>query len=91
MASFFAFSGFIYFTALYLQQVRGYGPLAAGMIMLPGAVPVLACGPISGRLVATRGARSVLVGGTSRSEPAPSCWRSPRPPRRCGRSSHRRF
>ena len=63
-ASFFAFSGFIYFTALYLQQVRGYGPLAAGVIMLPGALPILVCGPISGRLVATRGARSVLVGGT---------------------------
>ncbi len=64
VSTFFAFSGFIYFTALYLQQVRGYGPLAAGVIMLPGALPTLIAGPISGRLVATRGPRGVLAGGT---------------------------
>ena len=64
VAAFFAYSGFVYFTALYLQQVRGLSPLAAGVVMLPGALPVLAGGPISGRLVATRGARGVLFAGT---------------------------
>jgi EmrB/QacA subfamily drug resistance transporter len=64
VAAFFAYSGFIYFTALYLQQVRGYGPLAAGLVLLPGALPTLIAGPVSGHLVGTRGARSVLAGGT---------------------------
>jgi EmrB/QacA subfamily drug resistance transporter len=64
VAVFFAYSGFVYFTALYLQQVRGVSPLLAGVVMLPGALPVLALGPISGRLVATRGARGVLFAGT---------------------------
>jgi len=64
VAVFFAYSGFVYFTALYLQQVRGMSALVAGVVMLPGALPVLALGPISGRLVATRGARGVLFTGT---------------------------
>jgi len=64
VAAFFAYSGFVYFTALYLQQVRGLSPFEAGIVMLPGALPVLAGGPISGRLVATRGARGVLFAGT---------------------------
>ena len=64
VAAFFAYSGFVYFTALYLQQVRGLSALEAGIVMLPGALPVLAGGPISGRLVATRGARGVLFAGT---------------------------
>jgi EmrB/QacA subfamily drug resistance transporter len=64
VAVFFAYSGFVYFTALYLQQVRGLSALVAGVVMLPGALPVLALGPISGRLVATRGARGVLLAGT---------------------------
>lgn len=64
VAVFFAYSGFVYFTALYLQQVRGLSALVAGVVMLPGALPVLALGPISGRLVATRGARGVLFAGT---------------------------
>jgi EmrB/QacA subfamily drug resistance transporter len=64
VAAFFAYSGFIYFTALYLQQVRGLSALEAGLVMLPGALPVLVLGPVSGRLVATRGARGVLFTGT---------------------------
>ncbi len=69
VAVFFAYSGFVYFTALYLQQVRGMSALLAGVVMLPGALPVLALGPISGRLVATRGARGVLVRGDARARP----------------------
>jgi EmrB/QacA subfamily drug resistance transporter len=64
VAVFFAYSGFVYFTALYLQQVRGLSTLDAGLVMLPGALPVLVLGPVSGRLVATRGARGVMLAGT---------------------------
>jgi EmrB/QacA subfamily drug resistance transporter len=63
-ATFFTFSGFIFFNALYLQDVRGYSALAAGFLMLPAAVPALAGGPLGGYLVGTRGPRGVLVGGT---------------------------
>jgi EmrB/QacA subfamily drug resistance transporter len=61
--TFFAFGGFIYFNALFLQDVRGYSALAAGFLTLPAAVPALIGGPLSGYLVGTRGPRGVLVGG----------------------------
>jgi EmrB/QacA subfamily drug resistance transporter len=61
--TFFTFGGFIYFNALFLQNVRGYSALAAGFLMLPAAVPALIGGPLSGYLVGTRGPRGVLVTG----------------------------
>ena len=63
VATFFTFGGFIYFNALYLQDIRGYSALAAGVLTLPAAVPALIGGPLSGYLVGTRGPRGVLVGG----------------------------
>jgi predicted MFS family arabinose efflux permease len=62
-ATFFTYGGFIYFNALYLQDVRGYSAFAAGFLSLPAAVPALIGGPLSGYLVGTRGPRGVLVGG----------------------------
>jgi EmrB/QacA subfamily drug resistance transporter len=61
---FFTYSGFIFFNALYLQDVRGYSALAAGLLTLPAAVPAVVGGPLGGYLVATRGPRGVMVGGT---------------------------
>ena len=55
VATFFTYGGFIYLNALYLQDVRGYSALAAGVLTLPAAVPALIGGPISGYLVGTRG------------------------------------
>ncbi|HUZ83075.1 MAG TPA: MFS transporter [Gaiellales bacterium] len=65
VATFFTFSGFVFLNALYLQQARGYSPLAAGLLTLPAALPTLAGGPIAGHLVGTRGARGVLTAGTA--------------------------
>jgi MFS family permease len=42
---------------VYLQDVRGFSPLAAGLYVLPMAV----CAPLAGRIVAARGARIPLV------------------------------
>ena len=64
VAAFFAFAGFVYENALYLQSARGYSALAAGVLTLPAALPTLAGGPLAGRLVATRGPRGVLTAGT---------------------------
>ena len=47
-ATFFTFGGFIYFNALYLQDIRGYSALAAGVLSLPAAVPALIGGPALG-------------------------------------------
>ena len=63
VATFFTYGGFIYLNALYLQDIRGYSALAAGVLTLPAAMPALIGGPISGHLVGTRGPRGVLVGG----------------------------
>src|SRR5262249_18337903 len=98
VAAFFAYSGFVYFTALYLQQVRGLSPLEAGIVMLPGALPVLAGGPPSrplGRPRATPGARCAAPAACasparSSSPSAPCCWRCRSLTHRCGRSSSRR-
>jgi EmrB/QacA subfamily drug resistance transporter len=61
--TFFTYAGFIFFNALYLQDVRGYSALAAGFLTLPAALPAVIGGPISGYLVGTRGPRGVLIGG----------------------------
>jgi MFS family permease len=63
VATFFTFGGFIYFNALFLEDVRGYSAIAAGLLTLPAAAPALLGGPVSGYLVGTRGPRGVLVGG----------------------------
>ncbi|GIF10747.1 MFS transporter [Actinoplanes teichomyceticus] len=45
---------------LYLQQVRGLTPLAAGAVTLPMAVAATVCAPLAGRLVGRSGPRLPL-------------------------------
>ncbi len=61
LASFAALSGFLFLNSLYLQDVRGYSPLHAGLLTLPMAVMTAVVAPLSGRLVAARGARLPLA------------------------------
>ena len=63
VAAFAAFAGFLFLNALYLQDVRGYSPLHAGLLTLPMAAMTALLPPISGRMVARRGARLPLVIG----------------------------
>jgi EmrB/QacA subfamily drug resistance transporter len=56
-----AFAGFLFLTALYLQEVRGLAAFETGMYTLPLALAMIACAPISGRLVGSRGTRPSLV------------------------------
>jgi EmrB/QacA subfamily drug resistance transporter len=58
---FAAMGGFLFLNTLYLQEVRHLSPLDAGLYMLPMAVMVLVCSPLSGRIVSRRGARIPLV------------------------------
>jgi EmrB/QacA subfamily drug resistance transporter len=60
-----ALGGFLFLNSLYLQDVRGLSALQTGMGILPAALAVTIVSPISGRLVATHGARpSLVVSGT---------------------------
>ena len=64
VCSFAALGGFLFMNTLYLQEVRGYSALTAGLYTLPIAAMTLIFAPLSGRLVGRRGPRpSLLVGG----------------------------
>ncbi len=59
---FFGMGGVFFFTSFYLQNVRGYTPLAAGLLTVPFAVGQLLLSPRSASLVRRHGAR--VVGAT---------------------------
>jgi len=66
IGAFAALGGFLFLSTLYLQNVRGLSALHAGLWMLPMAVPMFLCAPVSGRLVGSRGPRlSLLIAGTA--------------------------
>ena len=48
-------------STLYLQDVRGYSALKAGLLTIPMAVMLAVFAQLSGRLVASRGPRLPLV------------------------------
>ena len=56
-------SAVFFLTPFYLQQVLGYSPTQAGLVVVPGAVCVLVLGPLSGRLSDRYGWRPFTVGG----------------------------
>ncbi|MEJ6490044.1 MDR family MFS transporter [Leucobacter sp. USCH14] len=49
---------------LYLQNVAGLDPTAAGLVLLPGSVLMGVLGPVMGRLYDARGPRTLLIPGT---------------------------
>ncbi|NKI45510.1 MFS transporter [Streptomyces physcomitrii] len=61
VCAFSALAGFLFLSTLYLQHVRGLSALHAGLWTLPMAAVTLVCGPLSGRLVGSRGPRLPLV------------------------------
>ncbi|MFI5734334.1 MFS transporter [Kribbella sp. NPDC051587] len=61
VAGFSALSGFLFLNSLYLQSVRGYSALHAGLLTLPMAAMTVVFAPISGWLVGHRGPRLPLV------------------------------
>jgi EmrB/QacA subfamily drug resistance transporter len=64
MCAFAALGGFLFLNTLYLQDVRGLSALHAGLYTLPMAAMTIVFGPLSGRIVGTRGARTpLLLGG----------------------------
>ncbi len=61
VAAFAGLGGFLFLNTLYLQEVRGFSPLSAGLHTLPLAVMTAVFAPISGRIVGRRGPRLPLV------------------------------
>jgi EmrB/QacA subfamily drug resistance transporter len=60
---FFGMGGVFFFTSFYLQNVRGYTALAAGLLTVPFAVGQLLLAPRSSRLVGRFGAKAVGATG----------------------------
>ena len=56
-----ALGGFLFLNTLYLQDVRGFRALTAGLCLLPMALAMAVCSPLSGRIVGRRGARIPMV------------------------------
>jgi EmrB/QacA subfamily drug resistance transporter len=61
ISAFAAFAGFLFLNTQYLQNVRGYTPLEAGLCTLPMAAFSMLCSPLSGRLLSKRGPRIPLL------------------------------
>ncbi|GAA2086882.1 MFS transporter [Streptomyces albiaxialis] len=60
---FFALMGATFFSAFYLQSVRGCSPLETGLLMVPLAVAQMIFAPRARRVVARFGARAVCATG----------------------------
>jgi EmrB/QacA subfamily drug resistance transporter len=60
-----AFAGFLFLITIYLQEVRGYSALRAGLYLLPMALVMACSAPLCGRMIAARGTRlPLLIAGT---------------------------
>src|SRR5487761_284536 len=60
---FFGMGGVYFFTSFYLQNVRGFSPLDAGLLVVPFAVGQFVMSPRSASLVSRYGARAVGIAG----------------------------
>jgi predicted MFS family arabinose efflux permease len=60
---FFGMGGVFFFTSFYLQNVRGFSPLDAGLLVVPFAVGQFVMSPRSASLVNRYGARAVGIAG----------------------------
>ncbi len=61
ICAFAGFGGFLFLNSLYLQDVRGFSALHAGLLLAPMALMMLIFGPLSGRIVGSRGPRLPLM------------------------------
>jgi EmrB/QacA subfamily drug resistance transporter len=66
VCAFVSLGGFLFLNTLYLQDVRGYSALHAGVALIPMAALMMVFSPLSGKLVGRSGPRpSLLLGGTA--------------------------
>ena len=58
-----AYWSLMFFEPQYLQDVLGYGPVEAGLLILPITVPMIVISPFAGTLIARFGARALMTLG----------------------------
>jgi EmrB/QacA subfamily drug resistance transporter len=64
--SFSAFAGLLFLGSLYLQEARGLSAFDAGLCLMPTALAMVVCSPLSGRLVGAGRARvAIVIAGAS--------------------------
>lgn len=63
MPAFGAFGGFILILTLFLQELRGFSPLQAGLIQGPSAIGTAISLPLASRMYARVGPKRMLIGG----------------------------
>ncbi|MDR2986808.1 MAG: MFS transporter, partial [Nocardiopsaceae bacterium] len=61
VSAFAGLGGFLLLNTIYLQDVRGFSALHAGLYMLPMAAMTAIFSPLSGRIVGARGPRLPLI------------------------------
>jgi EmrB/QacA subfamily drug resistance transporter len=61
VCAFAALGGFLFLNTLYLQEVRGFSALHAGLYVVPMAAMTVILAPLAGRIVAARGPRLPVV------------------------------
>jgi EmrB/QacA subfamily drug resistance transporter len=59
----FALTGLTVFAAIYVQELLGFGPIAAGASLLPVMLPVLLFSPLAGRIYDRAGPRTLVTAG----------------------------
>jgi EmrB/QacA subfamily drug resistance transporter len=59
----FAMLGVFFFLALYMQDILGYSPLAAGVRFLPSTLMIVTVAPVAGRLADRFGPRWLIAAG----------------------------
>jgi EmrB/QacA subfamily drug resistance transporter len=59
----FAMLAMFFFLALYMQNIRGYSPLQAGVRFLPSTLMIVLIAPIAGRLADRVGSRPLMTFG----------------------------
>ncbi len=59
----FAMLAMFFFLALYMQNIRGYSPLEAGVRFLPSTVMIIVIAPLAGRLADRVGSRPLITFG----------------------------
>ncbi|HWG63614.1 MAG TPA: DHA2 family efflux MFS transporter permease subunit [Streptosporangiaceae bacterium] len=61
LSAFAALAGFLFLNTLYLQDVRGFSALHAGLLTLPLAATTVIFAPLSGRIIGRSGPRRPLL------------------------------